>query len=123
MSDLYKKIDTLCKEKGINVTKMCLLTNVSRGSLTDLKSGRSKTLANSALIKIAEFFNVSTDYLNGLSESKELVNKKTPTDDDIKFALFNGADEITDEMFEEVKQFAEMVRLREKAKKNKNQGE
>lgn len=117
MSNLYKKIDSLCKEKGINITKMCLLTNVSRSSLTDLKAGRSKTLANSALIKIAEFFNVSTDYLNGLSESKELTNKEKPTDDDIKFALFNGSDDITDEMFEEVKQFAEMVKLREKAKK------
>lgn len=31
------------------------------------------------------------------------------TDEDIKFALFDGAGEITDEMFEEVKRFARFV--------------
>ena len=36
-----------------------------------------------------------------------------PTDEDIKFALFNGADNITDEMYEEVKRFAEYVKQRE----------
>lgn len=32
------------------------------------------------------------------------------TDDDIKFALFGGAGEITDEMFEEVKRFARFLK-------------
>lgn len=32
------------------------------------------------------------------------------TEDDIKFALFGGAGEITDEMFEEVKKFAKFVK-------------
>ena len=53
--------------------------------------------------------------------------KKAPTnsgerkvsDDDIKFALFGGDGEITDEMFAEVKRFAEMVKLREESKKKK----
>lgn len=120
MSDLYNKIDNLCKENGTNITQMCLHTGVSRGSLTDLKAGRSKTLTNSTLIKIASFFNVTTDYLNGLSDSKKLAVKKTPTDIEIKSALFNDTENVTDEMLNEVKQFAEMVKLREEQKrKNK----
>lgn len=36
------------------------------------------------------------------------------TDDDIKFALFGGGEEITDEMYEEVKRFAAFVKQRGK---------
>ena len=37
----------------------------------------------------------------------------------LKFALFDGSEGVTDEMFEEVKQFAAMVKMREDAKKEK----
>ena len=117
MSNLYKKIEDLCNKKGINITQMCSQAGVSRGSLTDLKSGRSKTLTNSALVKIARFFNVSTDYLNGLDDFKETMQKENPTDTDIKYAIFNTTDNITDEMLDEVKQFAELVKLREEKKR------
>ena len=43
--------------------------------------------------------------------------KPRVTDDDIKFALFGGDGEITDAMYEEVKQFAAFVRQREAEKK------
>lgn len=41
------------------------------------------------------------------------------SDDDIKFALFGGDGEITDAMYDEVKRFAQMVKLREEAEKKK----
>ena len=52
-------------------------------------------------------------------------NKKAPTvpgerlvsDEDIKFALFGGDGEITDEMYEEVKDFAEYIKKRGPKKK------
>ena len=66
MSELYKRIEDLCKNNGISITAMCKEAGVSRGSLTDLKQGRSKKLSSDAVSKIAAFFNVSTDYiLNG----------------------------------------------------------
>lgn len=117
MSELYNRIEDLCKENGINITIMCKDTGVSRGSLTDLKSGRKKSLSIETIAKIAEYFAVTTDYLITGSKQDDLSFKTN--DNDIKFALFNGADGITDEMFNEVKQFAEMVKLREEAKKNK----
>ncbi len=115
MSKLYERIESLCKENGINITKMCTQAGISRASLTDLKVGRSKTLNNFTMVKIAEFFNVTTDYLSGLTD----VKIKTLNVDDLKFALFNEIDGITDEMFEEVKWYAEMVKLREEAKRKK----
>lgn len=119
MSELYNRIDELCKSNGINITIMCKDTGVSRGSLTDLKSGRKKSLSIETIAKIAEYFKVTTDYLiTGNEQNSPNLSNKT-NDNDIKFALFNGSEDITDEMFEEVKQFAEMVKLREEAKKNK----
>lgn len=115
MSKLYERIESLCKENGINITKMCTQAGISRGSLTDLKVGRSKTLNNFTMVKIAEFFNVTTDYLSGLTD----VKIKTLNDSDLKFALFNETEGITDEMYEEVKWYAEMVKLREESKKKK----
>lgn len=44
----------------------------------------------------------------------ERLNKGTyVTDKDIMFALFNGSDGITDEMYEEVKRFAQFIKERE----------
>ena len=50
-------------------------------------------------------------------DSKSKVNFSPVTDDDIKFALFGGEEEITDEMYDEVKNFAEYVKQKYKNKK------
>ena len=41
------------------------------------------------------------------------------SDDDIKFALFGGDGEITDAMYQEVKDFAALVKLREEMRRTK----
>ena len=69
MSELYKNIEMLCKEKNINITQMCKEANVSRGTLTDLKKGRSGSLSASSIQKISAYFGVTTDYL--LKEEKK----------------------------------------------------
>lgn len=71
MCSLYDKIETLCKSNGVTITDMCRSSGASRGSLSDLKYGRKKTLKPETLVKIAEYFGVSTDYLLG--------NEKKPT--------------------------------------------
>lgn len=76
MNDLYNRIETLCKGRGINVTEMCKQSGASRGSLTDLKKGRINVLTTPTLEKIAAFFSVSVDSLLGIEQKKELV----PTD-------------------------------------------
>lgn len=64
------------------------------------------------------------DYL-GIKKTDLLEDKPTDsapaevTDDDIKFALFGGADDITYAQFEEVKAFARFIRERDKNEKDK----
>lgn len=69
MSELYNNIEILCKQKHISITTMCKESGVSRGSLTDLKSGRSRLLSSEALSKIAKYFGVDVSWLMGLDVS------------------------------------------------------
>ena len=48
-----------------------------------------------------------------------LTDERQVSDEDIKFALFGGDGEITDAMYDEVKRFAKMVKLREEAEREK----
>lgn len=136
MSDLYKRIEDLCKENNITITTMCKNSGASRASLSDLKMGRKQNLSIKTLKSIADYFGVTVDYLSGyvsepyfkldntgiVSDLNSRVDeekapagddKRTVTDDDIQFALFGGNDEITESMYEEVKKFAAYLKQRE----------
>lgn len=63
MSNLYERIEDLCKVEGINITEMCRRAEVPRGNLTDLLKGRQQSLSTKNMVKIANYFNVSVEYL------------------------------------------------------------
>lgn len=65
MLTMYERIDCLCKERGTNVTAMCKELGIARSSLSELNSGRSKTLSAEKTAKIATFLGVTVDYLLG----------------------------------------------------------
>ena len=58
MNEMYKKIEELCKERGINVTQMCREAGIPRGNLTELKKGRTVSLSTKTLSKIAAYFEI-----------------------------------------------------------------
>ena len=80
MDDLYTKISQLCDEANINITRMCKDTGVSRGALSDLKIGRTKSLSSSTLQKIASYFNLSVDYFLGANNTIKKTIKKEDGD-------------------------------------------
>lgn len=69
MSKLYDRIYALCQQKGVNITEMCRSSGANRGSLTDLKNGRKKSLSIETLSKIAVYFDVPLEYLLADNES------------------------------------------------------
>ena len=122
MGEMYNRIVALCKERGIKPGRVCTDTGLSRGMMSDLKMGRTKELSAKNTKIIADYFGVTTDYLLAGEETKKAPTgegERTVSDDDIKFALFGGDGEITDAMYDEVKRFARMVKLREEAEKKK----
>lgn len=107
MTKTYEIIEELCRQKGINISALCRSCGISRAILTDYKKGRQKTLSAEILSKIADYFSVSVDYLLGAPV--------TPADEQsLKVALFGGDTFVTDEMWNEVKRYAEFI----KEKKN-----
>lgn len=116
----YDLFCELCKLKGVSVTKATVEIGLSRTIGTKWKR-TGATPNGETLNKIADYFGVSVDYLLGQETEKAPTQEgeRQISDDDIKFALFGGDGEITDAMYEEVKRFAHMVKLREEAEKKK----
>lgn len=119
MVNMYEIIEALCKDKGIKPGKLCTDLGISRGIMSDLKARRTKKLSAENISKVAAYFDVSTDYLlTGETEKAPTPEgERKVNDDDIKFALFGGSEEITDAMYNEVKNFAAYVKNREKGSK------
>lgn len=120
MSDLYERIETLCRERNVSITTVCRQSGASRASLSDLKAGRKQSLSAETLSKLAGWFNVSVDYLLGSENASADVRGRNVSEEDIKFALFGGDGEITDEMYQEVRNFAAFIKRREEEKKRKD---
>lgn len=109
MTELYTRIENLCKEKGINITTLCTACGIPRASLSDYKNGRKKTLSADTLSRISDYFGVSVDYLYG--------GAAIPDNEGLKIALFGGSDNISDEMIDEVKRYARYIMERENENK------
>ncbi len=99
MSNLYERIETLCDERGINITQMCREAGIPRSALSDYKSNRIKSIATDKLSKIANYFGVSVDYL---LTGEEPEQKEKP--------LVNGDEELT-KYLEELRTRPEMKML------------
>lgn len=107
----FEQFVALCKSKGVSPNYAAREIGASSGSVTAWKQG---TLPRSAtLAKLADYFGVSTDQLLGNEKTPAKEGMCSVRDEEIKFALFGGSGEITDEMFEEVKRFAAYVKQRE----------
>lgn len=105
MFNLYNHIEELGKAHGYpNVQKLCAAAGVPRSVMSELNKGRAKNLSNRTAEKFANLLGVSVDAVLG--------RENMVSDEQLKAALFNGSEDVTDEMLEEVKRFAEYVKSR-----------
>ena len=115
---IIKRIEVRLSEIGMSKADFYSKSGVSSASFSQWKTGLYRP-SEKKLIQAAECIGVSYDFLiTGNSEKAPAdIGKRSVSDDDIKFALFGGDGEITDDMYDEVKRFAAMVKLREDTKK------
>ena len=95
---------------------MCSGAKVSRASLTDLKMGRKQSLSSETLIKIAKYFNVTTDYLlTGEKKEKLPTNPLGPDEqlDDVAFALYGKVKNLSDAQKRDVLRFVEFIEAKD----------
>lgn len=114
-----EKIRALRKKAGMTQTELSEKLNRDFGLKTDRvmiskwETG-FQTPVVSTLSCISKVFGVSLDYLNG-ADNNEINNIEAA-----KVALFSGAGEVTDEMWQEVVNFAKYIEAREAAKNENN---
>jgi transcriptional regulator with XRE-family HTH domain len=126
MSELYNLIESLCKEKGTNITAMCKAAKISRAPLTELKMGRSKTLSSATLSKIAAYFGVSVDYLLGNKEkpagqeADELI-KNDPLAGQLFAAYGKVKEEFSQAEIDDITMIMEMIAEKKRRKREKGE--
>jgi transcriptional regulator with XRE-family HTH domain len=99
----------LRKEKGITQMDVAKVLDISRQAYANYEIGkREPDLAT--LLKLADFFGVSVDYLLRQTEQKEKPSPEGESDEAIKVALFGGDTEVTDEMWREVLNYADFLK-------------
>ena len=111
----FNRFKALCDEKAISVYRACTDIGLNRSAVAKWKAGGRPNGTTAA--KLADYFGVTTDYLLEQSDDRIPAEpRRAVSDEDIKFALFGGSGEITDAMYDEVKQFAAFIRQREERK-------
>ena len=113
---IAEKIKALRKQAKLTQTELGEMLGVQKNAVSKWECGRVTDIPAGKIKAMAKIFDVPPSYLID-NESASLPRPGTETvvdDEDIKFALFGGDTEITDEMYEEVKQFAAFVKARNK---------
>ena len=110
------RIRELRKKCGITMKELGEKIGVAESTVSQYETGKRQP-DYETLLKLGEYFGVTVDFILGAEKAPTAEGERNVSDDDIKFALFGGEGEITDAMFDEVRQFAEFVKNREAQKK------
>ena len=113
-----ERVKAICKERKIPISKIEKDLGFSNGYIGQLRKG---SFPADRLALIAEYLDVSTDYLlTGNEKTPDDEVERRFNDGEILFALSRGGEEeITEAMYEEVKNFARFIAQREADKKKK----
>lgn len=113
----YDKFIQICKSKGVSPSRAAIEAGLSKSTVTKWKTTPDAEPTGAAIKKITEYFGITIAELMGENEKAPTNGERSVSDEEIKFALFGGDGEITDEMYDEVKRFAEFVKQRGPGKK------
>lgn len=98
----------LCEANSQKPLQVVKALGIATGSITKWKNGTMPSMKN--LEKIAAYFNVSVEYLF----SDHTAENKNPaaevSEEDLKVALFGGDREVSEEMWNEVLDYAKYLK-------------
>lgn len=117
MFNSVQYVREICQQKGIPISQLEKECGFSNGYLNPKKMTK---IPYDRAQKISRYLNIPVETILTGTETKKApaeTGKRSVSDDDIKFALFGGDGEITDAMYDEVRNFADYVKQREANKK------
>ena len=104
----WENFVSCCNVKGESPNGVAKKLGISSGAVSAWKN-LSRVPQQRIIMKIADYFGVSSSYLLGNDGIQS-------PDEALRVALFGGSEDVTDEMWEEVKRYAEYI----KSKRNTN---
>lgn len=117
MSELSNRILNMILVKDYSYGELSGMTGIPKSALQRYATGETEKIPVDRLELIAKALGTSSACLLGREDA--IAAPRPVNDDDIKFALFGGSGEITDAMYQEVKEFAALIKLREDLKRTK----
>lgn len=92
--EIGKMISILRTERNLNQRELASLLSVSNGAVGMWETGKRQPDLNT-VVKIANFFGVSVDYLLGIDQFKEREHKKekNTTEEELLLQSFNRCDD------------------------------
>ena len=110
-----QKIKALRKQAKLTQTELGDMLGVQKNAVSKWECGRVTDIPAGKIKAMAKIFDVPPSYLiDNDARVPTPCCKDGISDEDVKFALFGGDQEITDEMYQEVLQFAAFVKARNK---------
>lgn len=104
----YDKFIKLCNLKRVSPSRAALDLNLSKSSVNKWKNG--STPSGKTLQMLADYFNVSVDYLINGEPQKSDTKKEAVTFDDFTYAMYNHSAELTDEEKKMLLEMAEFMK-------------
>lgn len=105
------RLRELRKEKGLTLRDLAEKVNMSFSNIATLERGDSQLREDTARL-FADFFNVSSDYLLGLSDNRNPVSTPSvsPVQDEALIALYNQTEGLTKEQMEQVISYVQFLK-------------
>lgn len=111
----YDRFARISRSYGMTPSRAAINAGLSKATVSKWKREPDSCPTGSVLTKLSAFFGIPASELLG-DQKKEA---SSVSDEDIKFALFGGSENITQEMYDEVRSFAAFVKEREATKRGK----
>ncbi|MEC1020166.1 helix-turn-helix domain-containing protein [Bacillus paralicheniformis] len=105
--NLFDRVKKLARSRGLSIAELERQLNLSPNILYKLKNQKPST---DRIETIADFFDVSVDYLLGRTDEPRIPGQ----DDMDTLAAHHDGEEWTEEELKEIEQFKEFVRLKRK---------
>lgn len=106
------------KELNLTLNDVAKRVGVTEATVQRWESGNIKNLRHERIAALADALETTPSYIMGWeSDFPSSGSPRKISDEELKFALFNGRQDITDDMFAEVKNFANYIMSREDAKR------
>ena len=105
------RLKFLRNEKGENLEKIAKYLDVSIQTISNYENEK-REMTPDTIIKLAEYFNVSTDYLLGKSDIRNI-------EDDFKFAYHKETEGLSEDEIKEALEFYKKIKYGKENKKEK----